>query len=238
MKITILNGSPKGDRSITLQYANFIEKRFPQHEMKVFHVSRDIKKLERDEKAFQEIIEEVRSSDGILWSFGLWVLCAPAQYMRFIELISERGAEEAFRDKYAAVLTTSIHYFDHTAHNYMRAVCEDLDMRFADGISFDLVDLMEESNREKLTTFAESFFEAIEKKIAVSRLFQPLRFSGFAYQPSVSNYSSRDHTRMFPFLRPLALDNTLQTRTICHYRQRTLGQLWVPAFLACLPMLE
>jgi len=185
MKITILSGSPKGERSITLQYARFIQKRFPQHEMKVFHISRDIKKLERDEEAFQAIIEEVRSSDGILWAFGLWVLCAPAQYMRFIELISERGTEDAFRDKYTAVLTTSIHFFDHTAHNYMRAVCEDLDMKFVDGISFDLVDLMEESNRERLTTFAESFFEAIEKKIAVSRLFQPLRFSGFAYQPSV-----------------------------------------------------
>ena len=186
MKITILSGSPKGERSITLQYAYFIQKKFPQHEMKVFHISKDIKKLEGDEKAFEEIIEEVRSSDGVLWVYGLWVLCAPAQYMRFIELISEREAEDAFRDKYAAVLTTSIHFFDHTAHNYMRAVCEDLEMKYVDRISLDLVDMMEESKREKLTTFAESFFQAIEKEMAVPKFFQTLRFSDFAYQPSVS----------------------------------------------------
>ena len=59
MKIVVLNGSPKGKLSITLQYAYFIEKKFPQHEMKVFHVSQHIRKLERDETAFQEIINEV-----------------------------------------------------------------------------------------------------------------------------------------------------------------------------------
>ena len=30
MKIVILNGSPKGEFSITLQYVNFIQKKFPQ----------------------------------------------------------------------------------------------------------------------------------------------------------------------------------------------------------------
>lgn len=184
MKITILNGSPKGERSITLQYARFIQKRFQQHEMKVFHISRDIKKLERDEDAFREIIEDIQSSDGVLWIFGLWVLCVPAQYMRFIELISERGAHDALKEKYTAVLTTSIHYFDHTAHNYMRAVCEDLGMRYVDGMSLDLVDMKEPDKRETLHTFAACFFQAIEKQKAVSRRFPTLRFSDFTYRPS------------------------------------------------------
>ena len=97
MKILILNGSPKGDESITLQYAAYIQKHFPEHEYQIVNVSQQIKKIERDQQTFQEIIEQVRSADGVLWSFGLWVLCVPAQYMRFIELISERGEEEAFK---------------------------------------------------------------------------------------------------------------------------------------------
>jgi NAD(P)H-dependent FMN reductase len=184
MKIIVLNGSPKGEFSITLQYAHFIQKTFPQHEFKIFHVSQRIEKIEKDEKVFREIIDEVRSSDGVLWSFGLFVLAAPSQYMRFVELISERGVEDAFKDKYAAVLTTSIHYFDHTAHNYMRAVCEDLDMRVADALSLDLIDLMDKRRRQDLTTFAENFFEAIEKRFAFSRLFKPLEFDDSLYQPS------------------------------------------------------
>ena len=185
MNLIVLNGSPKGDFSITLQYVHFIQKKFPQHELKIIHISQNIKKLEKDEKAFEEIIDEVRSSDGVLWSFGLLVLAVPAQYMRFIELISERGVEDAFENKYAAVLSTSIHFFDHTAHNYMRAVCEDLKMKYAEALSLDITDLMEESQRETLINFAENFFEAIENKSSTSKLFKPLTFSDFVYQPSI-----------------------------------------------------
>jgi hypothetical protein len=45
MRITVLNGNPKDERSITLEYVRFIQKRFPQHRMKVFHVLRNIKEL-------------------------------------------------------------------------------------------------------------------------------------------------------------------------------------------------
>jgi multimeric flavodoxin WrbA len=184
MKVTVLNGSPKGELSITLQYVRFLQRKFSQHELKIIHVSQRIKKLEMDEKAFREIIEEVRSSDGILWAFGVFVLAAPSQYMRFVELIYERGVEDAFKDKYAAVLTTSIHFFDHTAHNYMRAVCEDLNMIYADGLSLYLQDLTDKNRRRDLTTFAENFFEAIEKRFTTARLFKPLAFSDFVYEPS------------------------------------------------------
>lgn len=183
MKIIVLSGSPKGELSITLQYVHFLQNKFPQHELKVFHVSQRIKKIEKDEKAFQEIIDEVRSADGVLWAFGVFVLAAPSQYMRFVELISERGVELIFKNKYTAVLTTSIHFFDHTAHNYMRAVCEDLDMRYVDALSLDLQDLRDKNRRRDLTTFAESFFEAIENRFATARLFKPLTFSDFIYEP-------------------------------------------------------
>ena len=48
MKITVLNGSPKGPLSITLQYVYFLQKAFPQHEFGVYHVAQQIKKLARD----------------------------------------------------------------------------------------------------------------------------------------------------------------------------------------------
>jgi len=33
MKITVLNGSPKGIKSVTMQYVQYIQKMFPQHEL-------------------------------------------------------------------------------------------------------------------------------------------------------------------------------------------------------------
>ncbi|MBN2539738.1 MAG: flavodoxin family protein, partial [Deltaproteobacteria bacterium] len=136
------------------------------------------------EKTFREIVEEVRFSDGVLWLFGVFVLAAPSQYMRFVELISERGVEDAFKGKYAAVLTTSIHFFDHTAHNYMRSVCEDLNMIYADGLSLYLQDLTDKDRRRDLTIFAENFFEAIEKGFTTARLFTPRTVPHFVYEPS------------------------------------------------------
>lgn len=184
MKILVLNGSPKGEYSITLQYVAYIKKHFPQHEYRIIHVSQRIKRIERDHEAFQEIIDQVRSADGVLWSFGLWVLCVPAQYMRFIELIFERGVEDAFKNKYTAVITTSIHFYDHAAHNYMRAVCEDIGMKYADAISLDIIDMMKKERRQDMTIFAESFFKTIREKAPTSRLFKPLTFSDFTYQPA------------------------------------------------------
>jgi multimeric flavodoxin WrbA len=184
MKIAILNGSPKGEFSITLQYAYFIQKKYPQHEFTVFNISHRIKKYQQDDGAFQEVINGIRSSDGILWACGLFVLAVPSQYMRFIDLIYDRGVEDAFENKYAAVLTTSIHFFDHTAHNYMRAVCEDLNMKYVDALSLDIIDLMKEERRRDLMMFADNFFEAIARGFATSKLFKPLTFSNFTYQPS------------------------------------------------------
>jgi multimeric flavodoxin WrbA len=184
MRIIVLNGSPKGEDSITLQYVAYIRKHFPQHDFRIIHVSQRIKKMERDLEAFQEVINEIRSADGVLWSFGLWVLCVPAQYMRFIELISERGMGDAFENKYAAVITTSIHFYDHTAHNYMRAVCEDLNMKYVDAISLDIIDMMKEERRREITIFAEGFIKTIRDQTATSRLFNPLAFSNFIYQPT------------------------------------------------------
>lgn len=99
MKIAVLNGSPKGDLSVTLQYVHFIQKKFPQHEWKVCHIGSRIKKIEKDRKVFQEIIDEVRSSDGVLWAFPLYYLLVPSQYKRFIELIWEREVAEAFKNR-------------------------------------------------------------------------------------------------------------------------------------------
>src|SRR5271169_3358665 len=124
MKIVVLNGSPKGEVSVTRQYVLYVEKAFPEHQFVVLHVAQQSKKLERDAAAFDEVIREVRSADGVIWAFPLYFLLVCSQYKRFIELISERGAESAFHGKHAVTLSTSINYFDSNANVYMRSVCD------------------------------------------------------------------------------------------------------------------
>jgi len=227
MKIIVLNGSPKGEDSITLQYVAYIRNHFPQHDFKIFHVSQRIKKMERDLEAFQEVIDEIRSADGVLWSFGLWVLCVPAQYMRFIELISERGMEDAFENKYAAVMTTSIHFYDHTAHNYMRAVCEDLKMKFVDAISLDIIDMMKAERRREITIFAEGFIKAIQEQAVTSRLFNPLTFSDFVYQPTEPKTNVDQGNKKVLVLTDANDIHTNLGKMIARFKQSFAGELEV-----------
>ncbi|NOR82360.1 MAG: hypothetical protein GQ526_02575, partial [Ardenticatenales bacterium] len=183
MKITVLNGSPKGMTSVTMQYVHYVQKMFPQHELKIINISQRIKKIESGERAFQEILDQVRVSDGILWACPVYYFLVPSNYKRFIELVSERGAKEVFQDKYTAVLTTSIHFFDHTAHNYLHTICDDLDMRYVGSFSADMSDLLKATERERLRLFAKDFFEAIGNHAPTSRSYRPLIWRDFDYIP-------------------------------------------------------
>ena len=141
MRIVVINGSPKGDMSVTMQYLEYIRRYTPGADFKVFNVGHDIKKIEKKPELFQEIIREIGGSDGILWCFPVYILVIPSQLKRFIELIFEHDAEKVFEDKYATALTTSAHIYDHTAHNYIHAISEDLGMKYVEGFSAEMYDL-------------------------------------------------------------------------------------------------
>ena len=195
MKIVVLNGSPKGNVSVTMQYVKFIQEKFPEHELKIINISERIKKIERNEAYFKEIISEIDSADGILWAFPLYVFLVAAQYKRFIEMITEKQVQYAFKNKYTSVLTTSIHFYDHTAHNYMNAICDDLDMKYLGYYSSDMEDLFKESERKNLTTFARNFFEDIKSEVVTTKNYLPISKKEFQYKPSIRPEKIDNHNQ-------------------------------------------
>lgn len=177
MKIVVLNGSPKGDLSVTMQYVKYIQKKYSQHEFKIINITQRINQIEKEEGQFADIIEDIRSSNGVIWGFPLYVFTVHSGYQRFIELIFERNAEEVFRGKYTALLATSIHFFDHTALNYMNSICDDLNMHYVDYFSLHMRDLEKESIRKNLLSFAENYFEAINNKKVTLKNYNPIIYS-------------------------------------------------------------
>ncbi len=186
MKTIVLNGSPKGEISVTMQYVGYLKKVFPGHEFEIVNIALQVKHLENNPEEFNAVINKIRQADAVLWAFPLYVLVVHGNYKRFIELISERGVQDAFAGKYAATLSTSIHFFDHTAHNYMRAVCDDLGMRFVDSFSADMNDLFKPEGKEQLTRFGRQFIHAVENKTATSKRYLPLQRRDFSYQPGAA----------------------------------------------------
>ena len=181
MQIAVISGSPKGEMSVTLQYVRFLEEAFPEHTFSVVHAGRDIRSIERQGEAWKRLLATVAESDGVLWATPVYVMLVPAQLKRFIELVGERNATDAFSGKYAACLTTSIRFFDHTAHAYLHGICDDLAMRYVGFCSAHMEDLRKEAFQEQLVLFFSDFLEAIAERRPVQREFPPLPASPAPY---------------------------------------------------------
>jgi multimeric flavodoxin WrbA len=195
MKIVVLNGSPKGDISVTMQYVAYIRKKFPDHEYEILNVAHEIKKIEKDTAAWDRIIACIRSADLVLWAFPLYYLLVCSQYKRFIELIAERNATDVFAGKYAVSLSTSIHFFDQTAHAYIHAISDDLGMKYLGAYSAETHDLLQEKEQKRLEKFASLTFSAVQQRIPVQQENAPIVQSSFTYVPCREQKTAQSGTK-------------------------------------------
>ena len=152
MNILVINGSPAGDDSITLQTVRYLQKRFPGHEWAQLNAAPKLKALERD---FSEAREKLEGAELLLFAYPVYTFLAPAQLHRFLYLVKESGAD--LRGKYATQLSTSKHFYDVTAHEYIRLNCADLGLKYLRGLSADMEDLLTEKGQGE----ARAFFERI-----------------------------------------------------------------------------
>ena len=171
MNVTVLNGSPRGKESFTYQNIRYLEKCLPEVSFTTFHIGHDIKKIEAQPDLFDEILEHVRSCSFLLWIYPVYTFLVPFQLVRFIELILERNGGGAFENKYCGQLSTSKHFFDVTAANYIRAVSEDLGMRYIGAHPADSEDLFTETGRTQLSVFMEELFYAVREKLPAGRKY-------------------------------------------------------------------
>ena len=143
MNILVINGSPKGEYSITLQTVRYLEKLHPEHSFSVLHAGAEIKKLEKDFSFAKQAMEK---TDLLLFSYPVYTFVVPSQLHRFIELTKESGAD--LPGKYASQISTSKHFYDVTAHRFITDNCQDLGMRCIRGLSADMEDLLTEKGRK------------------------------------------------------------------------------------------
>ena len=165
MRILVLNGSPKGENSITLMTVRYLEKRFGAHTFEVLHVGQRIRRYEQD---FSEAREALQNADLLLFCYPVYTFLVPSQLHRFIELIFESGVD--LSGKYASQITTSLHFYDVTAHRFVRENCDDLGLLSLAGLSADMEDLLKERGRQEAEAFFRHALWAMEKGYALPRI--------------------------------------------------------------------
>lgn len=160
MKITVVNGSPKGNYSITLQTSLYLEMLFPQHSFEYINAGRSIKSMEKDFSAAKTALE---NADIILFSYPVYTFIAPSQLQRFIELMKENKVK--VEGKWVSQISTSKHFYDVTAHKYVEENCKDMGMSYVKGLSADMDDLTTEKGRKQAVEFLKYFIWSKENNI-------------------------------------------------------------------------
>ena len=158
MKILVINGSPKGEYSITLQTVLYLQKKFPDDAFTILHAGQRIRALEKD---FSAAAAMIREADCLLFSYPVYTFIAPSQLHRFIELMKAHRVEVA--GKIATQLTTSKHFYDTTAHRYIQDNVQDMGMHFIRGLSADMEDLPTQQGRQEAESWFRHFLWAAEK---------------------------------------------------------------------------
>lgn len=182
MNITVINGSPKGKQSVTLQTILYLEKKYPEHKFEIIHAGQQIKSLEKDFSKAKNLLE---SADAVIFSYPVYTYIAPAQLHRFIELMKADGVD--MKDKYATQLTTSKHFYDITAHKYIEENSLDIGMRYIRGISADMEDLLKENGRVDAEKFFEFFIWSVENGVYKTSTAKSDNFKPVVPSPAESN---------------------------------------------------
>ena len=81
MNILVLNGSPKGKYSITLQTLLYLQARHPEHSFEILNVGQNIKQLEKD---FSPALQALEKADILLFSYPVYTFIVPCQLHRFV----------------------------------------------------------------------------------------------------------------------------------------------------------
>jgi len=185
MHILVINGSPKGKYSVTLQTVRYLECRFPDHTFEVLDAGKRIKSLEKD---FSPAIEAIGGADLLLFSYPVYTFLAPSQLHRFIELL--KAANLDLSEKFASQITTSKHFYDVTAHRYVEDNCHDLGLKVIRGLSADMDDLLTKKGQAEAEAYFRFLLYAAEHGLCEEAADKPS-----AYAPHIASSAEPEKKR-------------------------------------------
>lgn len=186
MKILVLNASPKGKHSTTVQTALYLQALHPEHTFTFLPVGQRIRGCEKNFAPVRAALEE---AELILFCYPVYTFIAPYQLHRLIELIKADGID--LSGKFASQITTSKHFYDVTAHRYVEENCFDLGMKVIRGLSADMEDLLTPQGQKDARMFFDQLIFACQHGLFVTPPAKAPAREHTVYQPTLPQAPKR-----------------------------------------------
>ncbi len=106
------------------------------------------------------------------------------------------------------MLTSSEHFFDHTAHTYMEAVSEDLGMRVYPGFSAEMEELYSPAGQHNLEAWARDFLRVVHQDAPLERRTVPVSWEPPHYAPQLGAPTAKTGTRTITVVTDLDEDDS------------------------------
>lgn len=196
MKFVVFNGSPKGKYSSTLQFVRYIENKDKESEFKYINISQDIKRIKKNPKMFDEILEKVDICDAVIWCFPVYSFMIPYQLLAFIEILYKSNCIKCFSKKYSFSIITSKNTFNNFSYNYIRNVSEDFGLKYYGTYFTQSEDLFIKDTKRKLNQFYEEIKWNITNKALLNKKFPNINKRNFEYKAPY-DYKEKVKKRQF-----------------------------------------
>lgn len=171
MKVYVVNGSPKGESSTTYYHVKFLEKHFKDVSFEYAHVALH---SEHYLTHLDTVLERMSKCDVILWIYPIYALSVPFQMMQFIEGLYKHDQRQCLKNKFTSQICTSKFLLDITAQGYIKAVCEDFEMKIIEGLSLDMDAVLTKDGQYKLIDFMDKLKDHHANKISYGHVPKPM----------------------------------------------------------------
>ncbi|MBN2532652.1 MAG: NAD(P)H-dependent oxidoreductase [Spirochaetales bacterium] len=177
-KILFINGSPRGNRSSSLGVAMYLSL-FLNYDYEFINVNDSSNnntvhltpQADEAEPAFQSILEKIKTTDVIVWTFGVYLGYVPVKLQYLLDKLIAQ--QYYFKNKSAASIVTSINIFDNYALDKIRLVSENLGFSYVGEISAEANPQLGYLNEKNTETACQVLAKKINHAIEINFLPTP-----------------------------------------------------------------
>ncbi len=183
MIVSVLNGSPHGEHSATLQHVRFLASRWLGDEVRVLQVGSEVEEYCQPGEARHRLLDTIAPSNLLLVCFPVYLAMAPAQLMRLLEHLRAEGGD-CLRGKPVALLCTGEGFGMALALRSLRGALETLGCLPVGEWAGEPDSFLRPEGRERLLVYWQELHWAVERGMGqAAKGDEP---SSYVYSPTGS----------------------------------------------------